>query len=197
MSDGEMSAEQYRHTKHHTSSTLDTRSATRFLCAEADCVISRKGSQSHSFLRNIAFRQHRRLRAEGRAPSVRPSGPSPIPAAPIHVKTKGVKALRCALGKRGTAEKSESAQNRAAIYDQNHFFWTPERVGSRTSPLSQSHLYIPAHRDEHANTFHRFLELHVKTELEFPTRCVKAQKGREKRAKISDKPNCYKDVAIY
>lgn len=49
-------------------------------------------------------------------------------------------------------------------------FTEAERVGSPTFRFSQSHLYIPVRRDEHANPFHRFLELHGKTELDFQRR---------------------------
>lgn len=43
--------------------------------------------------------------------------------------------------------------------------WT--RGFPQLSRSLQSHLYIPACREEHANTFHRFLELRGKTELDF------------------------------
>lgn len=54
-----------------------------------------------------------------------------------------------------------------SYFGKAYFLWGWTRGFPQLSRSLQSHLYIPACREEHANTFHRFLELRGKTEVDF------------------------------
>lgn len=104
-----------------------------------------------------------------------PSGPSlSLPCRMVTKKRKGqgenslfsentIRQSACLLGTNVKRKKSFTV----SYFGKAYFLrgWT--RGFPQLSRSLQSHLYIPACREEHANTFHRFLELSGKTELDF------------------------------